>query len=85
MRFHISSHHTPGNCAVHRGDGTPPVTDWPRRCNEIGVKFIAGGSLPTSHLHFMFVETDDVVKITELMEPVIGYWDVEVTPVRAIL
>jgi len=32
MRFHISSHHTPNNCAVHRGDGTATVTDWRARC-----------------------------------------------------
>ena len=52
MRFHISSHHTPNNCAVHRGDGTAPVTNWPERCKEIGVEFIAGGglTLPTCRL-----------------------------------
>ena len=83
MRFHISSHHTPNNCAVHRGDGTAPVTNWPERCKQIGVEFVAGGGFNSSHLSFMFVETDDVSKLQELMSPVIGYWDVEVTPVRA--
>ena len=83
MRFHISAHHTPNNCAVHRGDGTAPVTNWPERCKQIGVEFVAGGGFTSSHLSFMFVETDDVSKLQELMSPVIGYWDVEVTPVRA--
>ena len=46
MRFHISSHHTPDNCAVHRGDGTAPVTDWRARCKEVGIEFVAGGSCP---------------------------------------
>ena len=83
MRFHISSHHTPNNCAVHRGDGTAPVTNWPERCKQIRVAFIAGGGFNSSQLSFMFVETDDVSKLQELMAPVIGYWDVEVPPVRA--
>ena len=84
MRFHISSHHTPDNHASRRGDGTPRVHNWPERCKELGIEFVAGGNFNASHLNFMFVETDDVSKLTELMRPVIGYWDVEVTPVRAI-
>ena len=83
MRFHISSHHTPNNCAVHRGDGTPPVTDWRARCKEVGVEFVAGGSCPPMHSGFMLVEADDMVKLQTLMQPVIGYWDVVITPVNA--
>ena len=83
MLFHISRHHTPDNHASRRGDGTPPGHNWPERCKELGIEFVAGGNFPASHLSFMFVETDDVSKLTELMRPVIGYWDVEVTPVRA--
>ena len=83
MRFHISSHHTPDNCAVHRGDGTPPVTDWRARCKEVGVEFVAGGSCPPMHSGFMLVEADDMAKLQTLMHPVIGYWDVVITPVSA--
>ena len=72
MRFHISSHHTPNNCAVHRGDGTAPVTNWPERCKQIGVEFVAGGGFNSSHLSFMFVETDDSIggKFTSLKTPI---------------
>ena len=84
MRFHISSHHTPDNCAVHRGDGTPPVTDWRARCKEVGVEFVAGGSCPPMHSGFMLVEAGDMAKLQTLMHPVIGYWDVVITPVSAI-
>jgi len=84
MRFHISSHHTPNNCAVHRGDGTAPVTDWRARCKEVGVEFVAGGGCSPMHSSFMFVETDNVEKLQTLMQPVIGYWDVVITPVRAV-
>jgi len=84
MRFHISSHHTPNNCAVHRGDGTPPVSDWRSRCKEVGVEFVAGGGCNPMHNSFMFVEADDMEKLQTLMQPVIGYWDVVITPVRAM-
>ena len=53
MQFHISAHHTPDNCGVHRNpdnpDGSPAatVTDWPGRCKEVGVEFIKGGGLPS--------------------------------------
>ena len=84
MRFHISSHHTPNNCAVHRGDGTPPISDWRAWCKEVGVEFVAGGGCNPMHNSFMFVEADDIEKIQALMQPVIGYWDVVITPVRAM-
>ena len=83
MRFHISSHHTPNNCAVHRGDGTATVTDWRARCEEVGVEFVAGGGCNPMHMHFMFVEADNMEKLQTLMQRVIGYWDVVITPVRA--
>ena len=66
MLFHISSHHTPDNCGVHRnpdaadGSPTPTVTDWGARCQEIGVTYIKGGINAPQHNHFMFVETDDM-------------------------
>ena len=49
------------------------------------MQFVAGGSCNPIHVHFMFVETDDVEKLQTLMQPVIGYWDVVITPVRAII
>ena len=84
MRFHISSHHTPNNCAVHRGDGTAPVTDWRARCQEVGVDFVVGAGCSPMHSNFMFVATDNVETLQTLMQPVIGYWDVVITPVRAV-
>tara|TARA_B110000263_G_scaffold192734_1_gene170761 strand:+ start:275 stop:388 length:114 start_codon:yes stop_codon:yes gene_type:complete len=36
------------------------------------------------HNSFMFVEVDDIEKLQTLMKPVIGYWDVVITPVRAM-
>ena len=87
MQFHISAHHTPDNCGVHRlpdnPDGSPvaTVTDWPGRCKEVGVKFIKGGVCHPSHLHFMFVETDDYEKLRVLMQPVMGYWDIVISAV----
>jgi len=36
------------------------------------------------HNIFMFVESDDMAKLKPLMQPVIGYVDVVITPVSVI-
>ena len=48
MEFHISCHHTPNNCGVHRHepDGTRSpnaVPNWAEHCKEVGVTYIKGG------------------------------------------
>lgn len=86
MEFHISCHHTPNNCAVHRrapGEANV-VPNWSEHCKKVGVTYIKGGSNPPQHNHFMFVETDDMSKLRDLMQPYIGYWDVVITPVMNV-
>jgi hypothetical protein len=36
------------------------------------------------HSSFMLVESDDMAKLQTLMQPVIGYWDIVITPVNAV-
>ena len=87
MRFHISSVHRAENCGIHlesRTDGVNSVANWAERCKEVGVEFIAGGGLNSSHLLFMFVETYAVSKLQELMRPMQGRNEVVITPVTAI-
>ena len=84
MRRHISSHHTPDNCAAHRGDGTALVIDWRARCKEVGVEFVVSGSCLLMHTSFMLAEADDMAKLQTLMQPVTGYWDVVIAPVTAV-
>ena len=66
MRFHISSRHTAENCGVRleeRKDGINSFADWPARCKELGITYVAGGDCRPQHDHFMFVETDDMAKV----------------------
>jgi len=86
MEFHISAHHTPNNCGVHRlqADGTRApnaVPNWAEHCQKVGIKYIKGGVNPPQHDHFMFVETDDMSKLRDLMQPYQGYWDITIIPV----
>ena len=84
MQFHISCHHTPENYGIHRSpDGLPhhAVTSWSERCKEVGVEYIKGGVNQPQHQHFPFVETGDMDKSRVLMKPVMGYWDIVITPV----
>ena len=86
MEFHISCHHTPNNCGVHRHepDGTRSpnaVPNWAEHCKEVGVTYIKGGVNAPQHNHFLFVETNDMAKLRDLMQPYQGYWEVIITPV----
>ncbi len=86
MEFHISCHHTPNNCGVHRlqPDSTRSpnaVPNWAEHCEKIGITYIKEGVNPPQHDNVMFVETDDMIKLRDLMEPYQGYWDITVTPV----
>ena len=54
MEFHISCHHTPNNCGVHRHepDGTRSpnaVPNWAEHCKEVGVTYIKGGVNAPQH------------------------------------
>ena len=81
MEFHISCHHTPGNCAVHRSEPALSPKSWAEHCKEVGVTHIKGGP---QHSHFIFVETDEMAKLRDFMQPFLGYWDVVTTPVRGL-
>jgi len=84
MRFHIKGQHSPENCFSGHGL-TYPVLNWPERCKELRIDFVAGGACNPEHSIFMLVETDDMDKITELVNPVLGRFVYEVTPVRAVV
>jgi len=58
MQFHISRHHTPENCVVHRSpDGLPhpAVTSWSERCKEIVWNALKGPltNLSTNIFHLL--------------------------------
>jgi len=83
MRFHIDSKHAPEDCGLANPDkGIPMAPNWPERCKELGITYVAGGACQPEHHHFMFVETDDLDKVRELMLPMMGIWDISVTPVK---
>jgi len=84
MRFHIKGQHSPENCFSGHGL-TSPVSSWPERCKERGIEFVAGGQCNPEHSIFLLVETDDMDKITESVNPVLGRFVYEVTPVRAVV
>ena len=56
--------------------------NFPERCKELGITYVAGGACQLQHNHFMFVETDDMDKLRDLMLPMMGIWDITVTPVK---
>ena len=70
-------------CGLANPDqGIPIAPNFPERCKELGITYVAGGACRLQHNHFMFVETDDMDKLRDLMLPMMGIWDITVTPVK---
>ena len=84
MRFHIATKHIPENCGFANPDkGIPQAPNWADRCKEMGITYVAGGGCQPEHKGFMFVETDDMAKLRDLLQPVMGRMEIEVTPVNS--
>ena len=82
MRFHIATKHTPQNCGFANPDkGIPQAPDWADRYKEMGITYVAGGGCQPEQKGFMFVETDGMTKLRDLLQPVMGRMEIEVTPV----
>ena len=72
------------NCGFANPDkGIPQAPNWADRCKEMGITYVAGGGCQPEHKGFMFVETDDMTKLRDLLQPVMGRMEIEVTPVNA--
>ena len=56
------------------------VDCYARLCTKSNL--LLSGACQPEHHHFMFVETDDLDKVRELMLPMMGIWDISVTPVK---
>ena len=83
MRFHIDSKHSPENRGLANPDeGIPMAPNWSERCKELEIAYVAGGACQGQHNHFMFVETDDMDKVRDLMLTMMGIWDITVIPVK---
>ena len=54
---------------------------WADHCKDVGVTFTKGGVNAPQQNHVIFVETDDMGELRDLMQPFIRYWDVVITPV----
>jgi len=82
MRFHIATKHTPQNCGFANPDkGIPQAPNWADRYKEIGITYVAGLGCQPKQKGFMFVETDDMTKLRDLLQPVMRRMEIEVTPV----
>ena len=84
MRFHVSSHHTTELFGIGNPGKFAPVPTWPEPGRELGIEYVIGGGCQPEHSHFMIVDTDDMVKVTELMRQMLGRWTSKVTPIANI-
>ena len=56
--------------------------NWSERCKKLEITYVTIGACQPQHNHFMFVETDDMDKVRDLMLTMMGLWDITVTQVK---
>ena len=80
MLFHITIDHTPETCPVVTNDPEHRLS--PDRAAQAGVKVVAAVSGRAQHRVFFVVETDDIDKLNDFLDPALSWAKCEITPVR---
>ena len=56
--------------------------NWSEICKGLKITYVTIEACTPQHNHFMFVETDDMDKVRDLMLTMMGLWDITVTQVK---
>ncbi len=80
MLFHVTIDHAPETCPVVTNDPEHRLT--PDRAAASGVKVVTAVSGRAQHRVFYVVETDDIDKLNDFLDPALSWAKCEITPVR---
>ncbi len=83
MLFHVTLDHTPEDCPIVR-TGASDVPEMLARADETGVKVISALGARPQHCVYLVLETDDINKLNDFLEPVLSWVKCEITPVSTI-
>ena len=83
MLFHVTLDHTPEDCPIVR-TGASDVPEMLARADETGVKVISALGARPQHCVYLVLETDDINKLNDFLEPVLSWVKCEITPVGTI-
>ena len=83
MLFHVTLDHTPEDCPIVR-TGASDVPEMLGRADETGVKVISALGARPQHCVYLVLETDDINKLNDFLEPVLSWVKCEITPVGTI-
>ena len=83
MLFHVTLDHTPEDCPIVR-TGASDVPEMLARADETGVKVISALGARPQHCVYLVLETDDINKLSDFLEPVLSWVKCEITPVSTI-
>ncbi len=81
MFFHVTLDHTPEACpVVTSGNATMPAML--ARADETGVKVVGAFAGRPQHRVFFVLETDDVAKLSDFLDPALSWTKCEIDPVN---
>ena len=83
MLFHVTLDHTPEDCPIVR-TGASDVPEMLARADETGVKVISALGARPQHCVYFVLDTDDINKLNDFLEPVLSWVKCEITPVSTI-
>ena len=83
MLFHVTLDHTPEDCPIVR-TGASDVPEMLARADETGVKVISALGARPQHCVYLVLETDDINKLNDFLDPVLSWVKCEITPVSTI-
>jgi len=84
MLFHVTLDHTPEQCPIVTTGGNP-MPEVIGRANDTGVKVISVLGAKPQHCVYLVLETDDVTKLNDFLDPVLGWAKCGITPVASMI
>ena len=80
MLFHVTIDHSPETCPVVTNDPEHRLT--PNMAAQSGVNDLAAVSGRAQHRVYYIVETDEIDKLNNFLDPALSWAKCEITPVR---
>jgi len=82
MFFHVTLDHTPEACPVVVTSGNSTMPAMLARADETGVKVVGAFAGRPQHRVFFVLETDDVAKLNDFLDPALSWTKCEIDPVN---
>jgi len=84
MLFHVTLDHTPELCPIVTS-GSNPMPQVIARAGDTGVNVVSVFGAKPQHCVYLVLEIDDVAKLNDFLDPVLGWAKCDITPVASMI